>query len=204
MTDPMPDIVERRQLIEVFGAGHLLTVPPDRLPASLTHEPTRRFLTEAGFPDEEAHGFLWVDEHLTTGMRPFPEADFFDDVECPPECRDHLLLGEQEAAVVGAVGIDGTSGTVHLVSELDVTAPVVLNSSIAHLAYFLYIFARYQPVYSADNYPENAPEEYWGRLLVDVADFMRKKLMKADPVAFEHPENIWDSCLEEVATGAWS
>nr|WP_289007888.1 SUKH-4 family immunity protein [uncultured Thermomonospora sp.] len=156
-----------------------------------------------GFPDEESQGILWVDERLTTGMRPFPESEFFDDVKCPPDCRDYLLLGELEAAVVGAVGIDGASGTVYLVSEIDETTPVALNSKIANLAHFLYVFSHFEPIYDVNNYPKNAPTDYLGHLLVDVADFMRKKLVKADPIAFESPENIWDSRLGEVSTGAW-
>ncbi|WP_073935079.1 SUKH-4 family immunity protein [Streptomyces sp. CB02400] len=58
----------RTRLCDVFGEDAVARIAADRLPAGLTHEPTRRFLTEVGFPS--VAGFYGLDTHnlLTTGL----------------------------------------------------------------------------------------------------------------------------------------
>ncbi|MFI9647839.1 SUKH-4 family immunity protein [Streptomyces sp. NPDC052040] len=40
----------RERVLQIWAAEHVPTIPEEHLPAGLTHEPTRRFLSQVGFP----------------------------------------------------------------------------------------------------------------------------------------------------------
>ncbi|POX44865.1 hypothetical protein C3488_31475 [Streptomyces sp. Ru72] len=69
----------RARVREIFGVDTVPTLTEDRLPAGLTHEPTRRFLTEVGLPavsdfySLRLHNLLATDlaEHQWEGPRDF-------------------------------------------------------------------------------------------------------------------------------------
>jgi hypothetical protein len=56
----------RGLILDVFDAENAPLLTEDRLPAGLTHEPTRRFLTETGFP--AISDFLSLNTHNLAGM----------------------------------------------------------------------------------------------------------------------------------------
>ncbi|WP_435884759.1 SUKH-4 family immunity protein [Streptomyces nigra] len=55
----------RDLVLDVFDAENAPLVPEDQLPAGLTHEPTRRFLTTTGFP--AVNDFLSLNTHNLAG-----------------------------------------------------------------------------------------------------------------------------------------
>ncbi|WP_437084245.1 SUKH-4 family immunity protein [Streptomyces sp. enrichment culture] len=62
----------RTRLCDVFGEDAVARIAVEQLPAGLTHEPTRRFLAEVGFPS--VAGFYSLNTHnlLTTGLVEHP------------------------------------------------------------------------------------------------------------------------------------
>ncbi|MGW5247176.1 SUKH-4 family immunity protein [Streptomyces sp. NPDC004129] len=55
----------RQRVLDIWPAKHIPTLPADQLPSGLTHEPTRRFLTEVGFP--AVSDFYGLDTHNLVG-----------------------------------------------------------------------------------------------------------------------------------------
>ncbi|MFE2278365.1 SUKH-4 family immunity protein [Streptomyces sp. NPDC059454] len=128
-----------RLLDEEFGRGGVVRFEEVDFPATLDHEPTRRFLRETGLPED---GFLF---HLDTDLPLRTLAEYYAD-ECGrrddrlPARADHLIrlgyLIEDTALVV-----DGTTGAVLSWSEPDaVLSP--LNTDISTLAFTLWLLHR--------------------------------------------------------------
>ncbi|MFC8421340.1 SUKH-4 family immunity protein [Streptomyces sp. NPDC057236] len=128
-----------RLLDEEFGRGGVVRFEEVDFPATLDHEPTRRFLRETGLPED---GFLF---HLDTDLPLRTLAEYYAE-ECGrrddrlPARADHLIrlgyLIEDTALVV-----DGTTGAVLSWSEPDaVLSP--LNTDISTLAFTLWLLHR--------------------------------------------------------------
>ncbi|MFF5044412.1 SUKH-4 family immunity protein [Streptomyces nigra] len=64
-TSPQRPAPPRDLVLDVFDAENAPLVPEDQLPAGLTHEPTRRFLTTTGFP--AVNDFLRLNTHNLAG-----------------------------------------------------------------------------------------------------------------------------------------
>ncbi|MEV5435830.1 SUKH-4 family immunity protein [Streptomyces sp. NPDC052682] len=130
-----------RLLDQEFGHGRVARFEDVDFPATLTHEPTRRFLRETGLPED---GFLFhldPDEPLRT------LAEYYEDErpgEFPadrlPHRAAHLIrlghLVEDNSLVV-----DGATGAVLHWSEPD-AALYPLNTDISTLAFTLWLLHR--------------------------------------------------------------
>lgn len=80
----------RTRVLDVFDEDTVPTIPAERLPPGLAHEPTRRFLTEVGLPavsgfySLNTHNVLGtgLNEHTWEGTKEFPtpvgEGPFYD------------------------------------------------------------------------------------------------------------------------------
>ncbi|MEU9354478.1 SUKH-4 family immunity protein [Streptomyces griseoloalbus] len=130
-----------RLLDQEFGRGGVVRFEEVDFPATLTHEPTRRFLREAGLPEG---GFLF---HLDTDLPLRTLAEYYADEHEgePPAGRlparaDHLIrLGSlvEDTALV----VDGTTGAVLSWSGADrVLHP--LNTDVSTLAFTLWLLHR--------------------------------------------------------------
>ncbi|MEU3659578.1 SUKH-4 family immunity protein [Streptomyces sp. NPDC032940] len=91
-----------------FGRAHVTRFEPLDFPSALTHEPTRRFLTETGLPDE-AHPFHRdADELLLPTLTEYAEE--FPGHRLPAGADRLIRLGRLTDA--GHVVLDGTTGAV--------------------------------------------------------------------------------------------
>jgi len=180
----------REQLAEAYGEENLLTIPADRLPDLLIHQPTRDFLTSVGLPDSTAGGLVDVDEAFAAGLPPMSEHEYFGSGEhggweLPAMCADFLLLGDWNSAVLGVVGLNPRTGAVYVVSEMEYEdEAALLNSDITCLAYFLYILDRaHQPDFDPARFlPPGAVRADREELL---SERIRHVLRQADPAALE-------------------
>ncbi|MFD7704064.1 SUKH-4 family immunity protein [Streptomyces caelestis] len=128
-----------RLLDDEFGRGGVVRFEEVDFPATLTHEPTRRFLRETGLPED---GFLF---QLDTDLPLRTLAEYYaDERELPdallPARAGHLIrlgyLIEDNSLVV-----DGTTGAVLNWSEPDgVLHP--LNTDVSTLAFTLWLLHR--------------------------------------------------------------
>ncbi|MFF9483290.1 SUKH-4 family immunity protein [Streptomyces sp. NPDC014676] len=128
-----------RLLDDEFGRGGVVRFEEVDFPATLAHEPTRRFLRETGLPED---GFLF---QLDTDLPLRTLAEYYADERepadaLPPARAGHLIrlgyLIEDTALVV-----DGATGAVLSWSETDcVLSP--LNTDISTLAFTLWLLHR--------------------------------------------------------------
>ncbi|CAK7284207.1 SUKH-4 family immunity protein [Streptomyces misionensis] len=126
-----------RVLDQEFGHGRVARFEEVDFPATLTHEPTRRFLRETGLPEEAVLFFADPDaplptlrEHFTQDHPDYPLS------ELPAHC-DHLIrlgyLVEDNSLVV-----DGRTGAVLTFSEPE-AALYPLNTDVSTLAFTLWL-----------------------------------------------------------------
>ncbi|MFE9452658.1 SUKH-4 family immunity protein [Streptomyces sp. NPDC006739] len=130
--------VPGRLLDQEFGPGRMARYEEVDFPATLTHEPTRRFLRETGLPEDAVLFHTDTDVPLPTLTEYFTDeraGDYpLDDL---PAHADHLIrlghLVEDNSLVV-----DGTTGAVLNFSEPD-AALYPLNTDVSTLAFTLWL-----------------------------------------------------------------
>ncbi|GGT31596.1 hypothetical protein GCM10010271_39430 [Streptomyces kurssanovii] len=144
-------------LDEEFGAEEMVRVEAAELPDALTHEPTRRFLTEVGLPKVELMFGLWGEEDLLQTL----------------DGTDRLIsLGSlvHDFEVV----IDGRTGLLSYHEYgADTTTPV--NADISTLAFTVWMYSREQRL---DREHDFTQDFYY-----QLADTMVEVLASVDPVA---------------------
>ncbi|MEU0007002.1 SUKH-4 family immunity protein [Streptomyces sp. NPDC006314] len=130
--------VPARVLDQEFGHGRVARFEEVDFPATLTHEPTRRFLRETGLPEEAVLFHADTDVPLPTLREYFTDergGDYLLD-ELPAHC-DHLIrLGgmvEDNSLVV-----DGRTGAILTFSEPEATL-YPLNTDVSTLAFTLWL-----------------------------------------------------------------
>ncbi|MEV0980595.1 SUKH-4 family immunity protein [Streptomyces sp. NPDC049915] len=131
-----------RLLDEEFGAGRIVRFEEIDFPRVLTHEPTRRFLREAGLPEETPWFRLDMDAPLATleeyAVHELRLATAVHEA-LPPGAARLIRLGE---AVDGtSLTIDGVTGTV-LSWQGPGTAAQPLNADVSSLAFLLWLAHR--------------------------------------------------------------
>lgn len=131
----------QRLLDEEFGRGGVVRFEEVDFPATLTHEPTRRFLRETGLPED---GFLFsldTDLPLRTLAEYYAEDCRGDLVTDLPPARIERLIRLGYLVDDHSLVIDGTTGAVLSWSEPDaVLRP--LNTDISTLAFTLWLLHR--------------------------------------------------------------
>ncbi|MEU9731947.1 SUKH-4 family immunity protein [Streptomyces sp. NPDC048002] len=131
--------VPRRLLAEEFGRGRLVRFEDVDFPATLTHEPTRRFLRETGLPEEHALFRLDTEAVLPT----LTEAHADDAAPDLPPDADHLIvLGHLDGpAAPTTVLLHGTTGTLLTRTPADPT-PHARDADVSTLAFTLWLLHR--------------------------------------------------------------
>jgi hypothetical protein len=126
-----------RLLDQEFGPGKVARFEDVDFPATLTHEPTRRFLREVGLP-EEAHVFsLDTDVPLAT------LAEYHADSDAPVELPSgaHRLIRLGHLVEDNSLVVDGATGAVLNWSETEATLSP-LNTDVSTLAFTLWLLHR--------------------------------------------------------------
>ncbi|WP_055495034.1 SUKH-4 family immunity protein [Streptomyces sp. TP-A0356] len=178
--------ISREAMEKEFGAGHLVTVPADRLNPAVTHAPTARFLTEVGMPDLEEF-FYTIDEELASGLESAlgRQADLSDYTDQP--VGDWVVLG----SFMGDMFLlDGATGVVWISADGEGTINLV-NSGIDLFARFLAAFHRDAEALHPDFNAPDEIEEAMNNLVAEVRGF--------DPAAIDHELGYWQQLSERVA-----
>ncbi|KAB1141844.1 hypothetical protein F7R91_30995 [Streptomyces luteolifulvus] len=135
-----------RLLDREFGQGKVVRFEDVDFPMTLTHEPTRRFLSETGLPEDSFLFHLDTDLPLPTLAEYCTEADWVTEL---PDRPDHLIrlgnLTEDNSLVV-----DGTTGAILAWSEPEAILHP-LTTDISMLAFALWLL---QPETDDDNVDE--------------------------------------------------
>ena len=189
--------IPARLLDQEFGQGTVARFEEVDFPATLTHEPTRRFLRETGLPED---AFLF---QLDTDV-PLPTlAEFYEDEPAdrlPPRATHLIRLGyliEDNSVVV-----DGATGEILTWSEPEaMLAP--LNTDVSTLAFTLWLLHREKAI-DADLSGELTAEAY-----DQLATTMLQTLSRVDPTGTNaravghhrfHP-HYWTEAFQEEAGG---
>ncbi|AOR34001.1 hypothetical protein BFF78_25765 [Streptomyces fodineus] len=130
--------VPARLLDQEFGHGRVARFEEVDFPATLTHEPTRRFLCETGLPEEAVLFHADTDVPLPT-LREYVTEECADDhrLDELPAHADHLIrLGHliEDHSLV----LDGRTGAVLTFSEPE-AALHPLNTDVSTLAFTLWL-----------------------------------------------------------------
>jgi hypothetical protein len=125
-----------RLLDQEFGRGKVARFEDVDFPATLTHEPTRRFLRETGLPDD-AFPF-----HLDTDVPLATLAEYYADdsaAELPDRAAHLIRLGNLVEA--NSLVIDGETGAVLSWSEPEATLHP-LNTDVSTLGFTFWLLHR--------------------------------------------------------------
>lgn len=109
-----------RLLDQEFGRGRVARFEDVDFPATLTHEPTRRFLRETGLPEDELLFSLDTDLPLPTLTEYYADEEYAGDfpLDQLPEDADRLIrLGR----LIGDAGlvVEGTTGEILRWTEME-------------------------------------------------------------------------------------
>ncbi|MEV0487498.1 SUKH-4 family immunity protein [Streptomyces sp. NPDC050508] len=192
--------IPARLLDQEFGQGTVARFEEVDFPATLTHEPTRRFLRETGLPEDTLLFQLDTDVPLPT------LTEFYEDEpaeELPPRADQLIRLGyliEDNSLVV-----DGATGEILTWSEPEATlAP--LNTDVSTLAFTLWLLHREKAI-DADLSGELTAEAY-----DQLATTMLQTLSTVDPTGtspraadrdhHSHPHaHYWTEAFQDEAGG---
>ncbi|MEV6512216.1 SUKH-4 family immunity protein [Streptomyces sp. NPDC051642] len=187
--------IPARLLDQEFGQGAVARFEEVDFPATLTHEPTRRFLRETGLPED---AFLF---QLDTDVLLPTLTEFYEDEpaeELPPRADQLIRLGYlmEDTSLV----VDGATGEILTWSEPEATlAP--LNTDVSTLAFTLWLLHREKAI-DADLSGELTAEAY-----DQLATTMLQTLSAVDPsvagrrgVGRDHP-HYWTEAFQDEAGG---
>lgn len=179
------------------GTGRIHRFRPEALPAALTHEPTRRLLTEIGLPLGGAM-FGVCEEPLVTMAEAYPE--YFDGEEERPYQRDYLALGDWPTDLT--IALDGATGRLELPDWYDDGQPeAYLNRDLTALLYALWTYERLRAEWERWEYGRG--RDTWAvfdpqSLLSTVVD---RLVEGVDPEAFASPGRSWRLLAEDGHLG---
>ncbi|MGP3987204.1 SUKH-4 family immunity protein [Streptomyces sp. 3N207] len=198
---PPPVRVTRALLEEVFGEEGLLRLPPSLLHPRMTHEPTRRFLTEVGIPVGGIDPYFWADTPVRCHI-PISEEPAWQEVSEQLHATEGLpgpleALFHLDFLAYGDLLLDGRTGVVHEVDEgFERVLPAHRDlESYTYLLYALHRGLRRWRVGAKDAHPDAT---FW------VADDLVLDLRTYDPLPFADPERIWAGHFDDLADGIWS
>lgn len=170
----------KRLLDEEFGADGIVRLAPSELPAALTHEPTRRFLTDVGLPrDAQMFGMYAEDALLPLPVNrerskrdPDLQHLWHGTDKLPPDAEHLLLLGGLMHDF--DVLVDGRTGEVHY-AEYDADRVVPVNADVSTLAFTLWLHSRERQL--------DEEHDFTGDFYYPLAVTMADTLASVDPVA---------------------
>jgi hypothetical protein len=167
-------------LDEEFGADDMVRVDPSELPAALTHEPTRRFLTDVGLP-RDAQMFCMEPEDLLVPLpddrerskqNPAHQHLWNGSDTLPPDAEHLLVLGGLMHDFT--VLVDGRTGEVHY-AEYDADRVVPVNADVSTLAFTVWLHNRERQLDEEHDFTD----DFYYQLAVTMTD----TLAAVDPVA---------------------
>ncbi|MCI3276395.1 SUKH-4 family immunity protein [Streptomyces cylindrosporus] len=188
--------VPARLLDEEFGLGRVVRFEDVDFPATLTHEPTRRFLRETGLPEDTV--LFQVDTEVPLQTLSEYAADDRPGTASPfelPARADHLIrlghLVEDNSLVV-----DGATGEVLNWSEPEAKL-FPLNTDVSTLAFTLWLHHRERTI------DEALSHELTTRAYDQLAATMLHVLASVDPTATttDADWHYWTQAFQDEAGG---
>ncbi|MGF1428400.1 SUKH-4 family immunity protein [Kitasatospora sp. LaBMicrA B282] len=182
-------------LIEGDGPGEVLRYRPELLPAGLTHEPTRRLLTECGLP-ADAGLFAARPEPLPTLLEEFGD----DAVADRPYQAGFLAIGDWPHDL--EVALDGATGRLELPAWYDDDSPApYLHRDLSALLYACWRYERLRADW--DRWGEADAPGDWAvfdprQVLLDAVDELVEEV---DPESFATEERSWYQLANDAHTG---
>ncbi|MGW2419308.1 SUKH-4 family immunity protein [Streptomyces sp. NPDC001709] len=182
--------VPARVLDQEFGHRRVARFEEVDFPATLTHEPTRRFLRETGLPEEAVLFHADTDVPLPTLREYFTDECAGDyPLDELPAHADHLIrLGHliEDNSLV----LDGRTGAVLTFSEPD-AALHPLNTDVSTLAFTLWLLHHERTI------DEHLGHELTTRAYDHLAAAMLHTLTTLDPTA-TLPDTAWHYWTEQL------
>ncbi|MFF4339575.1 SUKH-4 family immunity protein [Kitasatospora sp. NPDC001540] len=176
-------------LRSVFAEDEVLRFPEASLPASLTHAPSRAYLTTVGLPAVGNWLFLppvWkADEPLKTVGAVDPYLD--DMVDLPEDAPDWTVVGQVADDVLA---LDGATGRLWFFpnGEDEITP---CFDRIETLGLFLYVLQREKvALYGPEDGEDDGLDPH------EEIDRVREELRAIEPAAFADPEGTWARLLQ--------
>ncbi|MFG3505885.1 SUKH-4 family immunity protein [Streptomyces sp. NPDC047821] len=165
---------------EEFGAAEVVRLDPARMPATLEHEPTRRFLAEVGLPKDglmfwlgDEDGLLETVVEKRERLRADPRLSHLEAGDALPADTGRLLALGGLMHDFDAV-IDGRTGEVYYL-EYGAETAVPVNADISTLAFTVWMHSREQKL----DKEHGLTDDFYHQL----ADTMVAVLGSVDPVA---------------------
>jgi hypothetical protein len=189
----------QRLLDEEFGAGEIMRFEEVDFPATLVHEPTRRFLKEVGLPED---GFMFqLDTEVALPTLPEYYAEerpgHVSAAELPADADRLVRLGQllEETSLV----VDGTTGAILCWSERDRTLRP-LNADISTLAFTVWLIHREKALEAEYDFTASYTQ---------LAATMTETLATVDPIACDRtptaPDDdgwrYWPEIFEDRTSG---
>ncbi|MGA5819688.1 SUKH-4 family immunity protein [Kitasatospora sp. NPDC094028] len=194
-----PDLVA--DLARLIGEddGAVRRYRPEELPADLTHEPTRRLLTEAGLPlDGETFG-LDPDAPLTTMAGAYPDHH--------AELTHQLALAYWPHDLV--IALDGATGRLELPGLYGADDPArYLHRDLSALLYALWTYERLRAhwnrwEYGGEEWSDEDGDDGW--TVFDPHSFLCTEVdglvAAVDPESFATARHSWRLLAEDPYTG---
>ena len=183
-----------RLLDREFGQGTVVRFEEVDFPATLTHEPTRRFLREVGLPEDGYLFSLDTDAPLQTLAEYYAEEGWAAEL---PARADHLIrLGH--LVDDNSLVIDGETGAVLNWSEPEARL-FPLNTDVSTLAFTLWLLHREQAI------DEESGHELTTDTYDQLAMTMLQVLSTVDPTgvtaASGDGRHYWTEAFQDVASG---
>ncbi|MBT2419692.1 SUKH-4 family immunity protein [Streptomyces sp. ISL-22] len=182
-----------RLLDQEFGQGKVARFEDVDFPATLTHEPTRRFLREVGLPEDGYLFSLDIDVPLQTLAEYYADEDLTTEL---PSRADHLIrlgpLVEDNSLLV-----DGETGAVLNWSEPEARL-FPLNTDVSTLAFTLWLLHREQAI------DEESGHELTTGTYDQLAMTMLQVLSTVDPTgtrAGRNGRHYWTEAFQDEASG---
>ncbi|MFJ4278781.1 SUKH-4 family immunity protein [Streptomyces massasporeus] len=182
-----------RLLDQEFGPGKMVRFEEVDFPATLTHEPTRRFLREVGLP-EDAHVFC-LDTDVPLATLAEYHADGDASAELPAGAHRLIRLGHlvEDNSLV----IDGATGAILNWSEPEATL-YPLNTDVSTLAFTLWLLHRERAI-DAQSSHELTTDAY-----DQLAMTMLQVLSTVDPTGVSAGRTVrhyWTDAFQDEAGG---
>ncbi|MCF1595802.1 SUKH-4 family immunity protein [Streptomyces muensis] len=184
-----------RLLDQEFGQGKVVRFEEVDFPATLTHEPTRRFLREVGLPE---NGFLFsldTDVPLQTLAEYHADEEWAD--ELPAGAGRLIRLGHlvEDNSLV----IDGATGAVLNWSEPEARL-FPLNTDVSTLAFTLWLLHREQAIDEESGHELTTPDTY-----DQLAITMLQVLSAVDPTGLRADDgrHYWTEVFQDEASGVF-
>ncbi|MGE7433880.1 SUKH-4 family immunity protein [Kitasatospora sp. NPDC001175] len=185
-----PELVA--ELAAVDGSGEVRRYQPQELPAGLTHEPTRRLLTEVGLPlDGELFGV--GAKPLRTMAEAHPGA-----ATQRAHQRDYIAIGWWPHDLV--VALDGATGRLELPDWYDDGGPAAyLHRDLSALLYACWTYGRLRDEWARWDRGAGDWELFDPRALL--GSHVDAMVEAVDPQAFETSGHSWRMLAEDPYTG---